>query len=82
MALIDPSVIRGTRAWRGRHSHDCSDKEEEGPDFTLGGGIISVQAEIIRFVEELGLYPGTARSGSDVSDGAGLAEVVVEVAGG
>lgn len=56
MAMLDPSIIRGLRVWRGR----LDDDDDAGTlAFTLGGGIISVQGEIIRFVEELGLYPGT-----------------------
>lgn len=67
MAIIDPSILRGIRVWRGLHCHDHED-EDGNLDFTLGGGIINVQAEIIRFVEELGLYPGTSvRTNSDLT---------------
>lgn len=33
-----------------------SSVSDDNYDFTVGGGIINVQTEIIRFVEELGIY--------------------------
>lgn len=69
MAIFDPSIIRGMRVWRGSHHHDDDEDGGASTSFTLGGGIISVQGEIIRFVEELGLYPGAeARSESSLSE--------------
>lgn len=76
MAIFDPSIIRGMRVWRGTHHHDDEDVGASAP-FTLGGGIISVQGEIIRFVEEPGLYPG-AEEQSESS----LLEARVERRGG
>ncbi|KAL0636489.1 hypothetical protein Q9L58_004539 [Maublancomyces gigas] len=69
MAIFDPSIIRGIRVWRGSHHHDDNEDGGASASFTLGGGIISVQGEIIRFVEELGLYPGAdERSESSLSE--------------
>lgn len=76
MAIIDPSLIRGVLVWRGLHSRD-----DEDEDYTLGGGIIHVQAEIIRFVEELGLYPGGRRQLSDASTVVPVVEGVKEGVG-
>ncbi|CUS14681.1 unnamed protein product [Tuber aestivum] len=56
IAIIDPSIIRGIRVWRGLHSTTSSSISDDNYDFTVGGGIINVQTEIIRFVEELGIY--------------------------
>lgn len=72
MAIVDPSIIRGIRVWRGLHSHSV-DENDGVLDYTLGGGIINVQSEIIRFVEELGLYPGTnTRHHSNTTNGSNL----------
>lgn len=54
VVALDPAVARGVHAWRRRR--DELDEAEE-VRFTLAAGIIGVQSEIIRFVEELGLYP-------------------------
>ncbi|RPB09523.1 hypothetical protein P167DRAFT_492273, partial [Morchella conica CCBAS932] len=59
MAFIDPCISRGLNVWRGQHSPSGLEQEEDALQYSLGGGIISVQAEIIRFVEEIGLFPGS-----------------------
>ncbi|RPA97977.1 hypothetical protein L873DRAFT_1828809 [Choiromyces venosus 120613-1] len=62
IAIIDPSILRGIRIWRGLHLTTLSSVSDDNYDFTVGGGIISVQAEIIRFVEELGMYGAENKS--------------------
>lgn len=54
VAALDPAIARGAAAWRRKNHDDADDGEVR---FTLAAGIIGVQSEIIRFVEELGLYP-------------------------
>jgi len=61
IAIIDPSILRGIRVWHGLHSTTTSSVSDDNYDFTVGGGIIGVQTEIIRFVEELGIYEAERR---------------------
>jgi len=56
IAIVDPSILRAIRVWHGLHSTSMSSVSDDNYDFTVGGGIINVQTEIIRFVEELGIY--------------------------
>lgn len=56
IAIVDPSILRAIRVWHGLHSTTMSSVSDDNYDFTVGGGIINVQTEIIRFVEELGIY--------------------------
>ncbi|PWW71966.1 hypothetical protein C7212DRAFT_360412 [Tuber magnatum] len=64
IAIIDPSIIRGIRVWRGLHSTTASSVSDDNYDYTVGGGIINVQTEIIRFVEELGIYDAERKPGA------------------
>ncbi|CAZ79318.1 unnamed protein product [Tuber melanosporum] len=64
IAIIDPSILRGIRVWRGLHSAAMSSVSDDNYDFTVGGGIISVQAEITRLAEELGIYDAERKSGA------------------
>lgn len=61
VAALDPAVARGVRVWRRKKQDEHGDGGGGGAvvvvRFTLAAGIIGVQSEIIRFVEELGLYP-------------------------
>jgi len=67
IAIIDPSIIRAIRVWHGLHSTTTSSVSDDNYDFTVGGGIINVQSEIIRFVEELGIYDAERKPSSSAA---------------